>query len=170
YLYEIEVLAYGDKISKDKDAIFPVPIAANLIPQIGKFDKDGYSSEERKIIAESRKILELAELPISATCVRVPCQIGHCEAVNIEFPQSVDISKVKKTLKTAGLVVMDDEHYPMPVNIENTDSVYVGRIRKDYAFDNGIVLWLGTDNLRKGAATNAVQIAELLRQEKNASN
>lgn len=167
YLYEIEVLAYGDKISKDKEAVFPAPIAANLIPQIGKFDKDGYSSEERKVIEETRKILQLPQLPISATCVRVPCKIGHCEAVNIEFAQAVDISKVKKTLKTAGLVVMDDEAYPMPVNIENSDNVYVGRIRKDHAFDNGIVLWLGTDNLRKGAATNAVQIAELLLKEKN---
>jgi aspartate-semialdehyde dehydrogenase len=160
-LYETEVIAYGDKIKKDSDSFFSSPIAANIIPQIGSFDKTGYTSEERKVIEETRKILELPELLISATCVRVPVKVGHSESVNIELGKEVNVDKVIKVLKAAsGIKLLDDNKYPMPIDAENKDDVFVGRIRKDSAFENGVALWLVTDNLRKGAATNAVQIAE----------
>jgi aspartate-semialdehyde dehydrogenase len=161
FIYETEVLAFGDEIKKEPGTFFSSPIAGNIIPQIGKFDKYGYTSEERKVIEETRKILELPNLPISATCVRVPVRIGHSESVNIEFEKETNVDKVIKVLKTApGIKVLDDNKYPMPIDVENKDEVFVGRIRKDSAFENGIALWLVTDNLRKGAATNAVQIAE----------
>ena len=160
-LYETEVIAYGDKIKKDSDSFFSSPIAANIIPQIGSIDKQGYASEERKIIEETRKILELPELPISATCVRVPVLVGHCEAVNIEFDVNIKVDDVMKVLKSAsGIKVYPDNKYPMPIDVEEKDDVHVARIRKDIAFEHGIALWLAADNLRKGAATNAVQIAE----------
>ncbi len=165
-IYETEVLAYGEKINQDTDNVFPARIAGNVIPQIGKFDKQGYTSEEKKVIEETRKILELPNLPISATCVRVPVRVGHAESVNIEFEKEVSVDKIIKTLKSAdGVKLMDNDKYPMPIDAEGNDGVLVGRIRQDSAFENGIVLWLVTDNLRKGAATNAVQIAESLIKE-----
>ncbi|MCX7785421.1 MAG: aspartate-semialdehyde dehydrogenase [candidate division WOR-3 bacterium] len=163
FFYETEVLAVGEKITKDADSVFSAPIAGNIIPQIGSFDQQGYSSEEKKIIEETRKILELPKLAISATCVRVPVKIGHCESVNIELEKETNLDKVIRILKsTPSIKVFDDDKYPMPIDVENKDEVYVGRIRKDTAFENGIVLWLVCDNLRKGAATNAVQIAEAI--------
>ncbi|MBS4015448.1 MAG: aspartate-semialdehyde dehydrogenase [Candidatus Latescibacteria bacterium] len=165
-IYETEVLAISEEIIKDAESVFPARIAGNVIPQIGKFDKQGYASEEKKVIEETRKILELPNLPISATCVRVPVRIGHCESVNIELEKEANIDKVIKTLKSAdGVKLADSDKYPMPIDAEGNDYVLVGRIRKDLAFENGIVLWLVTDNLRKGAATNAVQIAERLIKE-----
>jgi aspartate-semialdehyde dehydrogenase len=159
--YETEVLACGDVIKKEPGSVFPSPIAGNVIPQIGSFDKTGYTSEEKKVIEETRKILELPELPITATCVRVPVKTGHSLSVNIELQKEVNVKDVIKTLQSAESVkVMEDNKYPMPVDAEGNDDVLVGRIRKDTALENGIALWLVTDNLRKGAATNAVQIAE----------
>jgi len=159
--YETEVLAYGAEIKKDQDSVFLAPIAGNVIPQIGSFDKTGYTSEEKKVIEETRKILELSDLPISATCVRVPVKIGHSESVNIEFQEEVNTKDVIKALQSAESVkVLEENKYPMPIDSEGNNDVLVGRIRKDTAFENGIALWLVTDNLRKGAATNAVQIAE----------
>jgi len=169
FLYETEVLACGEEIKKETDSVFSAPIAGNIIPQIGIFNKQGYASEEQKIIDETRKILELPDLSISATCVRVPVKIGHSEAVNIELEKEVDIDKVVKVLKAAkGIKVFhgcdpsnrDAPVLPMPIDAEEKDEVFVGRIRKDMAFENGVALWIVTDNLRKGAATNAVQIAE----------
>ncbi len=163
FLYETEVLAVGECITKDADSIFSAPIVSNVIPHIGTFDKQGYSAEEKKVIQETRKILELPDLAISATCVRVPVKIGHSESVNIELEEEVEPDKVIKILKsTPGIKVFEDDKYPMPIDVEDKDEVYVGRIRKDTAFENGIALWLTCDNLRKGAATNAVQIAEEL--------
>jgi len=113
------------------------------------------------VIEETRKILELPDLPISATCVRVPVKIGHSESVNIEFQEEVNTKDVIKALQSAESVkVLEENKYPMPIDSEGNNDVLVGRIRKDTAFENGIALWLVTDNLRKGAATNAVQIAE----------
>lgn len=174
--YETEVLAFGEEIKKEADYVFPAPIAGNIIPQIGDFDKDGYSSEERKVVDETRKILELPNLSISATCVRVPVKIGHSESVNIEFEKEVDMNKVIKVLEsTDGIKIVschgshpsnrerplrDAPIFPMPIDAQDKDEVLVGRIRKDSAFESGVALWLVCDNLRKGAATNAVQIAE----------
>ncbi len=163
FLYETEVLAIGECITKDADSVFSSPIAGNVIPQIGNFDKQKYTSEEKKIIEETRKILQLPELAISATCVRVPVKIGHCESVNIELEKEISVDKVIKVLESVSSIkVFEDEKYPMPIDVEGQDEVYVGRIRKDFAFENGIALWIVCDNLRKGAATNAVQIAEEL--------
>jgi len=161
FIYETEFLACGEEIKKDPDSVFSAPIAGNIIPQIGSFDKQGYTSEEKKVIEETRKILELPDLLISATCVRVPVKIGHSEAVNIQFEKSIKVDDVIKILESApGIKVYGDDKYPMPIDAEEKDEVFVGRIRKDTAFENGVALWIVTDNLRKGAATNAVQIAE----------
>lgn len=163
FIYETEVLAFGDEIKKEPDSVFSSPIAGNIVPQIGKFDKQGYASEEKKVIEETRKILGLPELLISATCVRVPVKIGHAESVNIEFEKEADINKAVKILKSAaGIKVIENDKPPTPIDAIDNDDVLVGRIRRDFAFENGIALWLVTDNLRKGAATNAVQIAESL--------
>jgi aspartate-semialdehyde dehydrogenase len=166
--YETEVLAFGDPVIREQDSVFPASIAGNIIPQIGSFDKQGYTSEERKVIEETRKILEFPDLFISATCVRVPVRVGHSESVSIEFEKDVNLNDVKKVLQSAdGVTVLEDNKYPMPIDAANKDDVLVGRIRKDSAFENGIALWLVTDNLRKGAATNAVQIAEKIIAEEH---
>ena len=141
-------------------------IGFNVIPRIDDFLDNGYTKEEQKMIDESKKILHLPNLPVSATCARVPVYISHSEAVHIEFEQPIDINDVQTKLSNfQGITVMDDpkqDIYPMPYHIEGKDDVYVGRIRKDTSVDNGIVLWIVSDNLRKGAALNSLQIAETL--------
>lgn len=143
---------------------FPHPIAYNCLPHIDIFYEDGYTREELKMVNETKKIMELPTLKITATCVRVPVIGGHSEAVNIEFEKSFDLDEVKNVLKNSpGIVLMDDPHqniYPMPIISNNKDEVFVGRIRKDDTVKNGLNLWIVADNLRKGAATNAIQIAE----------
>ncbi len=142
------------------------PIDMNLIPQIDVFLESGYTKEEQKIIDESKKILSLPNLAITATTVRVPVMGGHSESVNIEFEKTVTVDAIKSELINAeGITLMDNTakaEYPMPITAHNNDAVWVGRIRKDNSCDNGINLWIVSDNLRKGAATNAVQIAEYL--------
>lgn len=161
FIYETELLAFGAEIKKEPDSVFSSAIAGNIIPQIGSFDKSGFTAEEKKVIEETRKILELPDLPISATCVRVPVKICHSLSVDVELEKQPDIDKIIKTLKTMpNIKVYPDNKYPMPVDCENKDEVFVGRIRRDWAFENGVAMWIVTDNLRKGAATNAVQIAE----------
>ncbi len=152
---------------------FPHPIAGNVLPQIDVFLDTGYTKEEQKMIDETRKILSLPSLPVTATTVRVPVYHGHSESINIELNRAFDIDELRDSLRSApGLVVMDDPAkgvYPMPVQAEDTDPVYVGRIRRDFSVENGVNLWCVADNIRKGAATNAVQIAEeLIRQWENA--
>lgn len=143
---------------------FPHPIAYNCLPHIDIFYDDGYTREELKMVNETKKIMELPTLKITATCVRVPVIGGHSEAVNIEFEKSFDLDEVKNVLKNSpGIVLMDDPHqniYPMPIISNNKDEVFVGRIRRDDTVKNGLNLWIVADNLRKGAATNAIQIAE----------
>ena len=143
---------------------YPHPIAFNLLPHIGSFRDNGYTSEETKMLNETRKILHEPELPVSATCVRVPVRVCHSEAVNIEFERAVSPDEARSLLANyPGIAVVDDPSsnaYPMPIDGEGRDDVFVGRIRKDAALPNGLALWLVSDNLRKGAATNAVQIAE----------
>ena len=143
---------------------FAHSIAYNAIPHIDVFFDDNYTREELKMINESRKIMGKKDLAITATCVRIPTLTGHGESVNIEFDKKVNIDEVKEILKSAkGVTVSDDPSvnlYPMPVTSAEKDDVFVGRIRVDESVKHGINLWIVADNVRKGAATNAVQIAE----------
>ena len=160
--YEIETMAIGERV-KTESSFFLHSIGANLIPQIGEIGKDGYAEEEKKIILESRKILNQLDLAITATCVRVPVFVGHSQSVDITFDRKVTIDEVISILqKSPGIKVYTDPNYPMPINVVDKDEVLVGRIRKHFADENSLSLWIVADNLRKGAATNAVQIAELL--------
>jgi len=144
---------------------YPYPIDKNCLPHCGEFSDDGYTSEEIKLVNETKKILD-KNIEVSATAVRVPVVGGHSEAVNIEFHNSINIDNIKSILSnTEGVIVQDDVEnniYPMPVLSENRDDVFVGRIRKDFSQPNTVNMWIVSDNLRKGAATNAVQIAEHL--------
>ena len=148
---------------------FPHPIAGNVLPQIDVFLDTGYTKEEQKMIDESRKILELPSLRVTATTVRVPVFHGHSESINVELEKPFEVADIRKLWEsTEGLIVQDEPEkgiYPMPINAADTDPVYVGRLRRDFSVENGINFWCVADNIRKGAATNAVQIAqELIRQ------
>lgn len=146
--------------------IFPHPIAANLIPQIGSPRPNGFTSEEMKMVLETRKILGDESIAVSATCVRVPVANGHSESILIETEKKLTADEARKLLAAfPGTVVEDDlaaKKYPQPRTASGHDEVFVGRIREDISCPNGIALWCVSDNLRKGAATNAVQIAEYL--------
>ncbi|HEY4491232.1 MAG TPA: aspartate-semialdehyde dehydrogenase [Acidobacteriota bacterium] len=146
---------------------FPHQIAYNAIPQVDVFSDDGYSKEEHKMINETTKIMG-KKIELTATCVRIPVIGGHGEAVNIEFKKPCSVKAVRRILgKAPGVIVADDpanSEYPMPLTAHGSDNVFVGRIRKDRTVSNGINLWIVADNVRKGAATNAVQIAEALVQ------
>ncbi|MGN0784644.1 MAG: aspartate-semialdehyde dehydrogenase [Candidatus Aphodomorpha sp.] len=148
---------------------FPHPIAGNCLPHIDVFLENGYTKEEQKMIDETRKILSLPDLRVTATTVRVPVFHGHSESINIEFERPFDLAELRALLEnTEGLVVLDDvanNVYPMAITATDTDPVYVGRIRRDFSVENGINLWCVADNIRKGAATNAVQIAQTLIQQ-----
>ncbi|HHV98527.1 MAG TPA: aspartate-semialdehyde dehydrogenase [Clostridiaceae bacterium] len=145
---------------------FPHPIAGNCLPHIDSFLPNGYTKEEVKMINETRKILGVPDLRITATTVRVPVFNGHSESINLEFEKQFDLDELKETLKNApGVVVQDDPEnnvYPMPINVSGRDETFVGRIRRDESVESGVNLWVVADNIRKGAATNAVQIAEEL--------
>ena len=145
---------------------FPQPIAYNMLPHIDVFMEDGYTKEEWKMIVETRKILHDQSLRVTATTVRVPLFYGHSESINVEFCKKCTRQDVVDALENfPGLVVMDDVKnnvYPTPLIAENHDEVFVGRIRLDDSVDSGANLWVVADNIRKGAATNAVQIVELL--------
>lgn len=144
----------------------PYQIAFNLIPQIDIFLDNYYTKEEMKMVNETRKIMEVKDLRISATCVRVPVFISHSESVNIETEKKLSRDDAISILKKApGVKVVDDitkNEYPLPIDAAGKDDVFVGRIREDESIPNGLNLWIVSDNLRKGAALNAVQIAELL--------
>ncbi|MCH8025687.1 MAG: aspartate-semialdehyde dehydrogenase [Chloroflexi bacterium] len=146
--------------------VYPHQIAQNLLPEIGSFKDDGYTSEEWKMAAETRKILHQPELAFSATCVRVPVYVGHAAAVNVELSRPMDAEEAQTILREApGIVVQDDPTislYPQPITAAGRDDVFVGRIRQDSSHLNGLVFWVVGDNLRKGAALNALQIAEEL--------
>ncbi len=150
---------------------FPHPIAGNCIPHIDVFLENGNTKEEQKMIDETKKILSRPDLRISATCVRVPVFHGHSESINVEFERPFEIDEVFRLLKNAdGVIVRDDPKnsiYPMPIEAAGTDPVYVGRIRRDVSVENGLNFWCVADNIRKGAALNAVQIMEhLMKGEK----
>ncbi|OYX11548.1 MAG: hypothetical protein B7Z16_17355 [Algoriphagus sp. 32-45-6] len=149
-------------------SVYPHPIAFNLLPHIDTFLENGYTKEEIKLMTEPLKIMGDDSFALSATAVRVPVQGGHSESVNIEFESEVDLSEIRAILSsTSGVVLQDDPEnklYPMPLVSEGKDEVFVGRIRKDPSQPHSINLWIVADNLRKGAATNTVQIAEYLIQ------
>ena len=144
--------------------VYPHQIAFNLIPEIGSFKENGYSSEEMKMANETRKIMHDDSIAVSATCVRVPVYFAHSAAVTVEFERPIEPVEVIETLRCApGVIVEDDvtsHTYPTPLAAAGKDPVYAGRIRKDISSENGIVYWVVGDNLRKGAALNALQIAE----------
>jgi aspartate-semialdehyde dehydrogenase len=144
--------------------IFPHQIAFNALPQVDIFLENGYTKEEVKMVNETKKILGDASIHINATCVRIPAIGGHSESVNIEFEKPFTLEEVRNSLKNAkGICVQDDvqqSFYPMPIWAHEKDEVFVGRIRRDDTIENGLSLWIVSDNLRKGAATNAIQIAE----------
>ena len=143
---------------------FPHPIANNCLPHIDVFEDSGYTKEEIKMINETRKILHAPNLPVTATCVRVPVSDCHSESINVELEKNFELADVIETLKNApGIALQNDfenNGYPLAANAKGRDEVFVGRIRRDESVQNGLNLWVVADNLRKGAATNAVQIAE----------
>jgi len=150
----------------DYNMIYPHPIFENCIPHCDIFLDNAYTKEEMKLVHETRKILSAPDMAITATAVRVPVHGGHSESVNVEFDSQFDIEELKNLLKNEeGIVVEDDIHnnvYPMPRMARKRDEVYVGRIRRDESIEKGLNLWVVSDNLRKGAATNAVQILQYL--------
>ena len=152
-----------DKIG---DKAYPYQIHKNALPQCDIFLKNDYTKEEMKLVQETHKILEDSSIGITATAIRIPVVGGHSESVNIEFELKYDIKKVRTILnETIGVEVIDDPKknlYPMPINAKGKDEVFIGRIRRDESVENGLNLWIVSDNLRKGAATNTVQIAEYL--------
>jgi aspartate-semialdehyde dehydrogenase len=146
--------------------VYPHQIFANLIPEIGSYKGDGLYSEERKMIDETRKIFSAPDLRVSATCVRVPVAVGHSEAIHVELEHPMTADQAREILRHApGVQVVDDplhSEYPMPLMTAGTDPVYVGRIRSDPSHPRGLALWVVSDNLRKGAALNAIQVFELV--------
>jgi aspartate-semialdehyde dehydrogenase len=168
-----ELREQSEAILKGKQAeakVFPHQVAFNVLPQVETFkDGDDYTTEERKVMAETRKILGLSEdVGISATCARVPVVTGHSESVNVQTKRDLSPEECRELLSDAdGLVVLDDPGagiYPLPIAAEGRDEVLVGRIRRDPSHERCLNLWVVGDNLRKGAATNAVQVAELLHE------
>jgi aspartate-semialdehyde dehydrogenase len=144
----------------------PQSLAFNIFPHIDAFRDDGYTKEEWKMLVETQKIMGLPNLRLSATCVRVPVAVGHSEALHVEFERPVTPAEARAALEAApGIEVVDDplnREYPQPLDCAGRDPVYVGRIRADVSLPGAIAFWVVADNLRKGAALNAVQIAELL--------
>jgi len=152
-----------------KTEVFPYRIAFNCIPHIGKFLEDGSTEEEQKMVQETVKIMGDPDIRVAATTVRVPVFCGHSESINVEFADPITPERAREILKDSpGVEVVDDPSlckYPLAINATGKDPVYVGRIRKDGSVENGLAMWVVSDNLRKGAALNAVQIAEIMIKE-----
>ncbi len=151
------------------DMAYPHPIDKNCLPHCDVFTENDYTKEELKLVNETRKILDTPDIAITATAVRVPVVGGHSESVNIEFEKDFEVDKIKELLnQQSGVVVQDDvanNVYPMPINSHGKDEVFVGRIRRDHSREKCLNLWIVSDNLRKGAATNTVQIAEYITEK-----
>lgn len=151
---------------KKGEMAYPYPIHKNAIPACDVFEENGYTKEELKLVNETQKILDDRSIAVTATAVRIPVVGGHSEAVNVEFHNDYDVNDVRKLLsQTEGVTVQDNPDtntYPMPIYAEGKNDVFVGRIRRDFSQENTLNMWVVSDNLRKGAATNAVQIAEYL--------
>ena len=157
---------FGERRNETVEKAYPYPIDLNLIPHGGDFEENGYTTEEMKLLNETRKILEHDAINVTATVVRVPVTGGHSESVNLEFENDFVLADVKAMLsQTSGVTLLDnpsENSYPMPLYAQGKDEVFVGRIRRDFSQKNSLNLWIVADNLRKGAATNAVQIAKYL--------
>lgn len=155
--------------SNDYPMAYKYPIDLNVIPQIDVFTENGYTKEEMKMVNETKKIMGDDSIRVTATTVRIPVMGGHSESVNVEFKNDFDLGELKTLLQASdGIVVEDDPQaqiYPMPMNAHNRDEVFVGRLRRDETQPNTLNMWIVSDNLRKGAATNAVQIAEYLMKQ-----
>lgn len=155
-----------ERAGKEGEKAYPHKIDLNVLPHIDVFQDNGYTKEEMKMINETKKIFEDPSIQVTATTVRIPVMGGHSESVNVEFKEDFDLEEVKELLAaTPGVVVEDDvanNVYPMPMNAHKKDEVFVGRLRRDESQPNTLNMWIVADNLRKGAATNAVQIAEYL--------
>ncbi|HPF01281.1 MAG TPA: aspartate-semialdehyde dehydrogenase [Bacteroidales bacterium] len=164
-MYAVEQLM-NERAGKQGNMVYPHPIDMNCLPHGGSFLPNGYTTEEEKLVNETRKILRAPQIQVSATVVRVPVTGGHSESVNVEFERPYEIADIYKLLsETPGVTVQDnpaENLYPMPLYAKGKNDTFVGRIRRDDSIANGLNLWVVADNLRKGAATNAVQIAEWL--------
>lgn len=156
----------NERSGKEGVAAYPHPIDLNVLPHIDVFLENDYTKEEMKMVKETQKIMGDDSIRLTATTVRVPVKGGHSESVNVEFEKDFDIKDVRKLLADSpGIIVVDDpaeKKYPMPIHAEGKDDVFVGRIRRDESQPNSLNLWIVADNLRKGAATNAIQIAEYM--------
>ncbi len=160
----------NEKNGVEGEMAYPYPIDQNCLPHCDVFEDNGYTKEEMKLVNEPKKILSDDDLKITATAVRVPVVGGHSEAINLEFENDFDLSEIRKILhETDGITLQDNTDtntYPMPIYAKDKDDVFVGRLRRDESQANTLNMWVVTDNLRKGAATNAVQIAEYLSENK----
>ncbi len=155
-----------DGVLGKPNKFYPHPIAFNCLPHIDVFEENGYTKEEMKMVNETKKILGDDNIKVTATTVRVPVRGAHSESINLEFDKPFELEDIFTELRNAqGIAIVDNptkNEYPLAIDAEGHDEVYVGRIRRDFSVDNGINMWVVADNIRKGAATNAVQIAELL--------
>ncbi len=153
-------------LEEEKVEFYPYGIKGNVLPHIDVFLENGYTKEEMKMIEESRKILHRNDLKVTATTVRVPVKFSHSVSINIELEEEFDLGAIRESLSSyPGIVVKDNpkkNEYPMPIDTQGRDEVYVGRIRRDFSTKYGLNIWVVADNIRKGAATNAVQIAQVL--------
>ena len=158
----------GEREGKDIQKVYPHKIDLNALPHIDVFQENGYTKEEMKMVNETKKILGDNSIQVTATCVRIPTMGGHSESVNVEFENEYELEEVISILEnTSGVTVENDvvnNQYPMPLNAEGKDDVFVGRIRRDETQAKTLNLWVVSDNLRKGAATNAIQIAEYMKE------
>ncbi len=165
----LNLLNLRDSADGEKVSVFPRRIAFNCIPQVDAFLEDGSTKEEAKVIAETRRVLHLESLPIAVTCVRVPTFFGHSVALTVELEQPLDADDARVLLREAPGVILcelgDEMPYPTAADVGGTDAVYVGRVRNDPSHPHGLQLWVAADNVRKGAALNAVQIAEIVIRE-----
>ena len=166
---EAVVQMMNERKGIDGPKVYPHPIDMNALPHIDVFTDNGYTKEEMKMVNETRKILGDDTIGVTATTVRIPAIGGHSEAVNVEFHNEFDLKEVREILEnTPGVIVQDDVKnnvYPMPINAHGKDEVFVGRMRRDESQPKTLNMWIVSDNLRKGAATNAIQIAEFLKQK-----
>lgn len=160
----------AERAGEEPEMVYPYKIDMNVLPHIDVFQPNGYTKEEMKMINETKKIFSDDSIAVTATTVRIPTMGGHSESVNVEFKTDFDLAEVRDLLtKTPGVVVQDDPEkllYPMPIHAHKKDEVFVGRLRRDESQANTLNMWIVADNLRKGAATNAVQIAEYLQANK----